>query len=93
MILDQLKRSGFTLVEVLIVLVVVGLIAGISLPRLSAIYSSLDIAGQRSLIRDQIEGLGYRAYIGGRPIVLEASDELAEHKKNLSCATSSRLAH
>ena len=64
--------SGFTLVEILVVLVIVGLIAGISLPRLSTLYASVENAGQRTLIIDQIEGLGYRAYSSGRPIVLEA---------------------
>ena len=70
-----LNGAGFTLVELLVVLVIVSLIAGVSLPRLSALYASVENAGQRGLIIDQVEGLGYQAYISGRSIVLGASRE------------------
>ena len=70
-----LNGAGFTLVELLVVLVIVSLIAGFSLPRLSALYASVENAGQRGLIIDQVEGLGYQAYISGHSIVLEASRE------------------
>ena len=67
------RISGFTLVEILIVLVIVAMLAGVSLPRLLTLYESVENSATRNAIRDQIEGLGYRAYTTGKPIVLEAS--------------------
>ena len=67
------RVTGFTLVEILVVLVIVGLLAGISLPRLTTLYASVEQAGQRSALQEQIEGLGYRAYISGQAIVLDSS--------------------
>lgn len=64
---------GFTLLEVLVVLVIIGLLASISLPRLSSLFASVENSGQRRSIQDQIEGLGYQAYATGKPILLESS--------------------
>lgn len=58
----------------LVVLVIASLLAGIALPRLTALHASIETGSQRNLLRDQIEGLGYSAYLSGRPIVLESSD-------------------
>lgn len=66
--------SGFTLIEILVVLAIVGLMTGIALPRLTALYVSVENSSQRRLIQDQIEGLGYLAYARGKSILLETTD-------------------
>lgn len=67
-------QPGFTLVEIMVVLVIVGMLTSIALPRLSSLYSSVENASQRSALRGQIEGLGYLAYSTGNAIVLESTD-------------------
>lgn len=67
--------AGFTLIEIIVVLVIVGLLTSIALPRLVTLYASIENSSQRSAIKDQVEGLGYLAYSTGKPIVLESSAE------------------
>ena len=67
------STAGFTLIEIVVVMVIVGLLTGIALPRLTALYASVENAGQRRVIQSQIEGLGYFAYANAKPIVLGSS--------------------
>jgi len=69
------RACGFTLVEILVVLAIAGLLVGITLPRMTNLYASVERANQRRGILDEIEGLGYRAYMGGQPIVLTSSSQ------------------
>lgn len=64
------KASGFTLVEILVVLVVIGLIAGVAMPNLVRMIQSAERASQRDSLLGEIAGLGYQAYLTGRPFTL-----------------------
>ncbi len=69
----QDTRRGFTLIEILVVLVVVGLMAGLALPRLFAMAQRFEWASQREQLRVDVANLGYQAYRNGRSQVLDAA--------------------
>lgn len=67
---EQRLGGGFTLVELLVVLVLVALITGIAAPNIKAVYDNF----QRDLARENLEkeltNLSFKAYLSGKEITL-----------------------
>ncbi len=68
----QARRSmGFSLLELLIVLALIGLMAGLIFPRFANFYSSLERAFERDEIIVQLNRLGFLAYQQGEDLWLQ----------------------
>ena len=66
-------QRGFTLLELLVVLALVGLVAAIAFPNLERMVASVTRATERDHILDQFAGLGRRALHRGRNYVIFGS--------------------
>jgi prepilin-type N-terminal cleavage/methylation domain-containing protein len=62
--------SGFTLLEMLVVLLIVGTTGAIVIPRLTTISSSFDFALKREGFEQILDGLSYQAFRDNEDIVL-----------------------
>jgi prepilin-type N-terminal cleavage/methylation domain-containing protein len=66
---------GFTLLEILVVLLLTAMLGGIALPRVVSIYDSVRFASERDELLDQLAGLGQIRVSAGEPLqILEAED-------------------
>lgn len=70
----DLLRGGFTLIEVMVVLALLALLAGLAAPNLLRLYEGFERATERGRILDQVAGLGERAMLEGAGLVLLGSD-------------------
>ena len=61
---------GFTLIEMLVVITIVALLAGLVTPTLYRLARRFEINAQREQITIEIAQLGYRAYLSGQPVAL-----------------------
>lgn len=58
-----MASKGFTLLELLIVMALLGLLTALALPNLINTYQSLQAAYSRDEALSQLSGLGYRAFL------------------------------
>lgn len=66
------RAPGFTLLEVLVVLALIGLLAGLTAPRLGRMHDSIRVSLERDDVLRRLDGLGYAVYRQGRPATLRA---------------------
>lgn len=72
------REPGYTLVEMLVVMAIVGMLTGLVGPSLFKLVQRGERAAQRQSLLSEIQALGYRAYSEGRSIKLDGIVEHAE---------------
>lgn len=68
-----MRADGFTLIEILVVMLVMALLAGLVAPNVYRSIHSYELHTQRQAILAQLGEMSYRAYLAGQPIALETS--------------------
>jgi len=63
-------QLGYTLIEIVVVLVIFSLLAGLAVPRLTTMYNSVQTAYERDEVLARLGSLGYLAFQQGRDFEL-----------------------
>ncbi len=77
---SSIPKPGYTLLEILVVIAMIGLMAGIALPRLTSIHTSVQWASERDDVMRRIAGLGFSAFREGRDFELKRYPSEASEK-------------
>jgi prepilin-type N-terminal cleavage/methylation domain-containing protein len=71
-------EGGFTLIELVVALAVVGLILTVTLPRMSGWLDRFGFASKEQRVHDSLAGLAETARRAGRTMYLRSSDQSAK---------------
>ena len=72
------RQKGFTLLELIVVLVIFGVIGALALPNLQNLYAAATRRADRDVVLDQIARLGAEALLRGRGLVIWPAPEASE---------------
>ncbi len=72
------NTGGFTLLELIVVLLLVGLVTALAIPNLSQLYTSVTAAAERDYILDQFAGMGQKALLSGQGFLVLGTIGAAE---------------
>ena len=72
------NTGGFTLLELIVVLLLVGLVTALAMPNLSQLYTSVTGAAERDYILDQFAGMGQKALLSGQGFLVLGTADSAE---------------
>ncbi len=81
------STAGYTLLEMLMVLVLFSMIAGIAVPRLTTVYSSMKWSMEKDDVLKRISGLGRAARNAGRGFALSRYPVETEGNRSTSRTT------
>ena len=68
-------ECGFSLIELVVALAVIGLMLAVTLPRLSGWLDRFDFSSNEQRVEDSLAGLGQAARRAGRTMYLHSSDK------------------
>lgn len=68
--------SGFTLIELVVVIAIMGLLTSVVVPKLYTMERSARHSAQRTAIINEIGNLGYKAFATGKPFKLDKDSAL-----------------
>jgi general secretion pathway protein G len=75
---DPRASSGFSLIEVIVVLVLLSLVTSVVIPNLSSTIDRFQLRSSKDEVLIQLSGLGYLAYQKQQAIVLYPEDDLGD---------------
>ena len=64
------RQGGFTLLELIVVLVILGVVGALALPNLQNLYAAATRRADRDIALDQIARLGAEALLSGRGLIV-----------------------